>query len=152
MMTGRDIFHYGWRYAAFYVGALAAVLAGTLVAAALFDFVPGDMSIGAFIFAAFMTYNRFLQDRQRLPTRSEYWSLVLLCTVIMLVVDVLVSIYALKIELAPEGSSLIILLMIGVPLFKGLFGHCLFFSRFLGKRTLQGIQLQNAKKKAGRSA
>lgn len=145
-MPMRDVLRYGLYYAFIYVGVLGVILVGAAIIASFYEFRSSDLSLGALLAAAPFAYLRFLKDKVRFPTRPEYWSLVAIGSIIVLVVDFAVA--ALVIHFTRDYSldGTAVLIMIAFPLFKGVLGNMIFFrSGGFGKRTLEQIEAKQSR-------
>ncbi|MBB3951029.1 ABZJ_00895 family protein [Aureimonas jatrophae] len=144
-MPTKEILRYGIYYALIYVGVLGVIFVGATIATLFFEFRSSHMSIGALIGAAGFTYLRFLEDKLRLPTPREYWSLVAVGSIIVLVVDVTLNALVIQSTQRAGIDRLVLLILIGFPLFKGVLGNMLFFrgGRF-AERSLEWIKAKQA--------
>ncbi|MBB4000012.1 ABZJ_00895 family protein [Aureimonas pseudogalii] len=145
-MSVKDVLRYGLYYALAYVGVLGLIFVSATIIAVFYEFRPSDLSIGALITAALFTYLRFLKDKVRLPTSREYWSLVAVGSIIVLVIDFTLASLVIQ-STQDEGlDTTAILIMIGFPLLKGMVGNMVFFRRGgFGKRTLEQIEAKQAR-------
>lgn len=140
-MPKKDILRYGFYYALIYVAVLGIIFVSAGIIASFYEFRSSNLSIGALLVAAPLTHLRFLQDKVRLPTSREYWSLVAIGSVIVLVVDF--TVVALVIHFTRDYGldGTVVLITIAFSLFKGVLGNMLFFrSGGFGKRTLEQIK------------
>lgn len=145
-MTTKDVLRYGLYYAFVYIGVLGIILAGAAIIASFYDFRPSDLSIGALVAAALFTYLRFLKDKVRLPTSREYWSLVALGSIIVLVVDFVVAALVIRFTRNYGLNGMVVLIVIAFPLFKGVIGNMVFFRGVgFGKRTLEQIEAKQSR-------
>lgn len=144
-MPSKDVLRYGFYYALVYVGVLALLSVGAMIVAAFYEFRPSNLSIGALIGAALATYLRFIKDKVRLPTTREYWSLVAIGTIIVLVVDFTLSALIILYLQGKRLDGTSVLIMIAIPLFTGVFGNMVFYRRGgFGEKTLHEIEAKRA--------
>jgi hypothetical protein len=145
-MPAKDVLRYGLYYAIVYVGVLGLIFVGATIIAAFYEFHPSDLSIGALIAAALFTYLRFLKDKVRLPTSHEYWSLVAIGSIVVLVVDFTLGALVVHSTQQAGIDGLAVLILVGIPLLKGVLGNLIFFrGSGFATRTLEQIEAKQSR-------
>lgn len=136
-MNSNDLTRYGTRYLVCYVVASVALLLIAYVLAQMsIDIGSGGGAAVAVASAAF-TLDRFLKDHDRLPDSREYWTLVLLSTVIAIVIEG--AMLALMLNLYPalySGNQIWAFTIVLAAVLVFLV-NLVFYSRFIGNPYLK---------------
>ena len=134
-MTRSEVFRYGLRYVGWYFLTWFVL---SVVFYIFPDWWRSGSSIATVVMAAAMTYSRFLKDKLRLPSKPEYWSLVLLSTTLSIFMELLFALVIMA-QLGMFGPD-VWLAVLGAALLQALLAHLLFYSRFVGTAQLKRIQ------------
>lgn len=87
--------------------------------------------------AAGMTYSRFLKDKRRLPSRPEYWSLVLLSTFLSIIMELLIALFIIAQGGMPGFGVGLWIGVVAITGIRGLFMHMIYYSKFVGTSLLK---------------
>jgi len=140
-LSRSEVLRYGLRY-------MGSFLLVWFTLSAIFYVFPNSRYSGSGVVitigAASVTYARFLKDKLRLPSRSEYWGLVCLSTALCIVMELLISLLLIAqgVPMLDSWFWLGLIAWVGVA---GFFTHMIFYSSFLG-----GITLRRMREKAAR--
>jgi hypothetical protein len=121
--------YFGWYFLAWFVLAV------------VFYFFPqwsfSGASIAMVLTAAGMTYSRFLKDKRRLPSRPEYWSLVLLSTFLSIIMELLIALFIIAQGGMPGFGVGLWIGVVAITGIRGLFMHMIYYSKFVGTSLLK---------------
>ncbi|MBB3997351.1 ABZJ_00895 family protein [Aureimonas pseudogalii] len=136
-MALSDLVRYGLRYGLYYLALWALIVLGELLLPGLKNSSANILTMAA---SALGTFHFFVKSEMRLPTSSEYWSLVGVSVLVSLIIEVAIAFGILTwfIEPLPDTSFWIIVFGLGAVFNSIVAMTC--YSKFFGRKVLKRVQ------------